>query len=272
MSEVFLLDLILLAMVVVCGIAVIQINSLFAATMLAGLYSLLMAMVWSNMHALDVGFTEASVGAGISTVLLLGALTCTGRRAAGKDLAMNWTALAICVVVGGLLVYGTLDMPRFGDPDAPIHHRRVPELLDQTVGKLPGRPPLGAGPSDPHHPHPHDDYNGHVPNTVTTLLAAYRGYDTMFETTVIFTAGITMVMLIRRREDEEPTVQTETRVDEDAIAPPGPVSRGAVSPGTVPPSMVSTVKAAPLGSGASSATDDAPTAEDEDHTPKGAET
>ncbi len=73
-SDVLLIDLILLGLVAVTGIWVIQVRSLFSATMLGGLYSLLMALVWSNMHALDVAFTEAAVGAGISTVLLLGAV------------------------------------------------------------------------------------------------------------------------------------------------------------------------------------------------------
>jgi len=42
-----------------------------------------------------------------------------------------------------------------------------------------------------------------VPNTVTSLLAAYRGYDTMYETTVIFTAGLSMLLLLRRRRDDD---------------------------------------------------------------------
>jgi multicomponent Na+:H+ antiporter subunit B len=53
-----------------------------------------------------------------------------------------------------------------------------------------------------HHLHPPDDFNGHVPNSVTSLLAAYRGYDTMFETTVIFTAGVSLILLLRRPRRE----------------------------------------------------------------------
>jgi hypothetical protein len=59
----------------------------------------------------------------------------------------------------------------------------------------------------------HDDFAHHVPNTVTTLLASYRGYDTMFETAVIFTAGAGMTLLLRRRRDEEglsASAKTET--------------------------------------------------------------
>lgn len=252
MSDVLLLDIFLLALVTVVAVFVIRMRSLFAATMLAGLYSLLMAIVWSNMHALDVGFTEAAVGAGASTVLLLGCIAATGRISKDEQ-RVNLPALAIVLVTGGLLIYGTLDMPSFGDPNAPIHQLRVPKLLGQDVGKHPDREaylaakglrdgdpaeshPAGHGEPDAAHDehdaradehadeqqahsaephaatddqgdhggghHPHDDFNGHVPNTVTSLLAAYRGFDTMFETAVIFTAGISLVLLLRRREDD----------------------------------------------------------------------
>lgn len=257
-NETLVVDTILLVLVGITGIAVIQVRSLFAATMLAGLYSLLMAVVWSNMHALDVAFTEAAVGAGITTVLLLGTLSATGRRCRGPD-PVNWPAVLICIATGLLLCYGTLDMPAFGDPEAPIHNHRVPKLLGQDVGKVPGHIPLGSkskhepghgqydhgdggdhdgghGGEDHgedhdddhgddahhedgdhgggHHAHPDDDFAGHVPNTVTSLLAAYRGFDTMFETAVIFTAGASLILLLRRREDEAEIVEGSASDDE----------------------------------------------------------
>ncbi len=219
MSDVLLVDVILLSLVCITGLAVVQVRSLFSATILAGLYSLLMALVWTNMHALDVAFTEAAVGAGISTVLLLGAVAHSGRLSR-RNARPHGFALLICVLTGGALAYGTLDMPHFGDPDAPIHTLRVPKLRGQTVGKLPGRPALGTGEVDPHHPHPKDDFNGHVPNTVTSLLAAYRGYDTMFETAVIFTAGASLILMlrIRRREDDLQVVETSDVPDDEETA------------------------------------------------------
>ena len=198
--EVAVLDAVLLALLIVCAAAVVQARSLISALMLSGLYSLLMALVWSNMCALDVAFTEASVGAGISTVLLLATVART-RRISKQSSALNLPALGVCLLAGGMLVYGTLDMPAFGDPDAPIHRLRVPKILAQEVGKVEGRPgePLAEQVIDPAHPHPVDDFAGHSPNTVTSLLAAYRSYDTMFETAVIFTAGASLVLLLRRR-------------------------------------------------------------------------
>jgi multicomponent Na+:H+ antiporter subunit B len=209
LEEILTLDVFLLILVAITGIAVIQVRSLFSATMLAGIYSLLMAVVWTNMHALDVAFTEAAVGAGISTVLLLGALVQCGRFSK-KEKPIHWPGLIICTLTGAMLIYGTLDMPKFGDPNAPIHTLRVPGMIRQDIGKHPSAAPRiqqakHEADAGGHH-HPQDDYNGHVPNTVTTLLAAYRGYDTMFETTVIFVAGVSMLLLLRRRREGEPGV------------------------------------------------------------------
>jgi multicomponent Na+:H+ antiporter subunit B len=199
-NQVLVLDIFLLLLVAATAITVITVRSLLAATILAGIYSLLMALVWSNMHALDVAFTEAAVGAGISTILLLGACVLT-KRFAKAEHTIHVPAALVCMVTGMLLIYGTLDMPRFGDPEAPIHTHRVPKLLDQTVGKHETAAPRDKGHA--HEGHPDDDFNGHVPNTVTSLLAAYRGFDTMFETTVIFVAGASLLLLLRRRRDEE---------------------------------------------------------------------
>lgn len=201
MSAILVIDVVLLLLVAATAVAVISARSLLAATAFAGIYSLLMAMVWANMHALDVAFTEASVGAGISTILLLGALALTKRNAKAAP-RLDPRALAMCLVTGALLVYGTLDMPAFGDPDAPIHTYRVPKLIEQDVRKHESAAPRDKGNPEPDHPD--DDFNGHVPNTVTSLLAAYRGYDTMFETTVIFVAGVSLVLLLRRREERDP--------------------------------------------------------------------
>lgn len=201
-NQVLVLDVFLLVLVATTAIAVVTVRSLLSATVLMGIYSLLMALVWSNMHALDVGFTEASVGAGISTVLLLGALVLT-KRFTKPGPVVHVPALLICVITGVLLIYGTTDMPNFGDPNAPIHTLRVPKLIEQSVGKHPTAAPRDKGHA--HEGYPDDDFNGHVSNTVTSLLAAYRGYDTMYETTVIFTAGLSMLLLLRRREDDKPT-------------------------------------------------------------------
>ena len=73
-----LINTFLLALVTMVAIAAVRVQSIFASTMMLGIYSLLMACVWINMDAADVAFTEAAVGAGISTILLVGTLVLVG--------------------------------------------------------------------------------------------------------------------------------------------------------------------------------------------------
>jgi uncharacterized MnhB-related membrane protein len=74
------LDLILLSILVVLAIAAVLVKDLLAAIVLLGAYSFLMANVWLQLGACDVAFTEAAVGAGASTALMIAALSRTARR------------------------------------------------------------------------------------------------------------------------------------------------------------------------------------------------
>ncbi len=160
-------------MMAVAAIAVALQRNLFSAVVLAGIYSFLMATVLVALDAVDVAMTEASVGAGISTVLLLGALhLCGGEEA--KPLARPWPPLAVALTIVAALVYGTLGLPAFSDPQAAPHTHVVPRYLEQG--------PKETG----------------VPNVVTAVLASYRGYDTLGEVLVVFTAGIGVIALLRR--------------------------------------------------------------------------
>ena len=156
----------------VCVLA--RTRNLFSAIVLSGIYSFLMATVLVAMDAVDVAMTEASVGAGISTVLLLGALYLC-RSEQSKPLRQVWLPLALSVAVGAVLMYGTLGLPEFSDAHAPIHTHVVPRYLKEM--------PKEVG----------------MPNVVTAVLASYRGYDTLGETTVVFTAGAGVVALLRRK-------------------------------------------------------------------------
>lgn len=160
-------------MMAVTVIAIVLQRNLFSVVVLGGVYSFLMATVLVALDAVDVAMTEASVGAGISTVLLLGALyLCGGEEA--KPLHRPWLPLAVSVVIVAALVYGTLGLPAFSDPQAPIHVHVVPRYLNEALKET------------------------GVPNVVTAVLASYRGYDTLGETTVVFTAGIGVIALLRR--------------------------------------------------------------------------
>jgi uncharacterized MnhB-related membrane protein len=74
------LDLLILTLVILCAVAVISVRDLLGCAILFGAYSFLMCLLWAVMGAVDVAFTEASVGAGVSTVFLVAAVFRTTRR------------------------------------------------------------------------------------------------------------------------------------------------------------------------------------------------
>ncbi|MEE9390953.1 MAG: DUF4040 domain-containing protein [Planctomycetota bacterium] len=169
----------ILALLVATAVLIVRMRSLWPAVMLTGIFSLLGAtwMLW--LDAPDVAFTEAAVGAGLSTVLMLGTLALVGGESVQPSRKRPITALVVVTLTGMVLVYGTLDMPHYGDPGAPIHVHPDPSYLETTPKEI------------------------DVPNIVTGVLGSYRGYDTFGETVVVFTAAVTVLMLLRRREDDE---------------------------------------------------------------------
>lgn len=74
------LDLLILLITVLCAIASISVKDLLSSALLLGAYSFLMCLLWTEMGAVDVAFTEAAVGAGISTAFFIGAIFHTTRR------------------------------------------------------------------------------------------------------------------------------------------------------------------------------------------------
>jgi multicomponent Na+:H+ antiporter subunit B len=178
-----LVEMVLFVFLIGLAVYIASLRSLFAAAMLFGIFSLLTAGMLTLMDAVDVAFTEAAVGAGISTVLFLGALGLTTSEET-SPVSHRWTAKLVVTATGLMLAYGTLDMPAYGDPDAPIHHHVAPHYLEDSGAET------------------------GIPNVVTSVLASYRGYDTFGETTVVLTAAVGAILLLggrvsRRREDGE---------------------------------------------------------------------
>ena len=76
-------EFIILILVIVCAVGALAVKDLLGAVIVFGAYSFLMCLLWAIMGAVDVAFTEASVGAGVSTVLLVAAIFRTTRRSKG---------------------------------------------------------------------------------------------------------------------------------------------------------------------------------------------
>jgi len=174
--------MVLLTLLAAVTIGVVRTRNLFGVIVLAGIYSFLMASVLIVLDAVDVAMTEAAVGAGISTVLLLATLYLTKSMEYPKP-RKAYLPLFVAAGTGAAIVWGTYSLPPFGTPDNVIHKHVVPRYLADSVKET------------------------MVPNVVTSVLADYRGYDTLGETTVIFTAGIGVLLLLkgrRRRRHDEP--------------------------------------------------------------------
>ena len=148
-----LVNVCLLSLLMITALAINQQRNLFAAVMISGIYSLLCASLFVCLDAVDVAFTEAAVGAGIATILVL--------------------------FTGGMLIFGVSDIPGFGLANNPVQTYLGDAYIDKSAVEI------------------------GVPNLVTSVLASYRGYDTLGETAVIFTAGVAVLMLLGRGKHED---------------------------------------------------------------------
>ncbi len=168
--------IVLVILLIALAVTLIRLRSLLAIAILTGVYSLIMAVVYTLLDAVDVAFTEAVVGAGITLTLMLAAISLTTRSETkpGKRTKQRAVGAVTALAAGMALIYATTDMPGLGDADAPVHLHVAPYYIE--VG------PIETG----------------VPNIVTAILASYRGFDTLGEVAVIFTAGISVMALLWR--------------------------------------------------------------------------
>lgn len=166
--------------------AVLFTRDLLKATMLFAIYSLTIAALFAVLDAGDVALTEAAVGAGISTILILAVLALTPRYEK-KTSGHNIPALIVVTITGAALVYASFDLPVFGDPTNPVHVHVGPYYTGNAYADM------------------------GVPNMVAAVLASYRSIDTMGEAVVILTAGIAVFALLsapvrrRRLPTDKPT-------------------------------------------------------------------
>lgn len=191
------IDITLLAFLAITAVAILRLTNLFAIIMLFGIFSLLSAGLFVVMDAPDVAFTEAAVGAGISTVLMLATLALIKKPEQPQydetpPIHSRLLPLAVVVITGSALIYGTWDIPHFGAADSPPQTHVARYYIENTKQDI------------------------DVPNMVTAVLASYRGFDTLGEVAVIFTAAVAVLLLIggKRRKD---TDATQAKGDEHEV-------------------------------------------------------
>lgn len=182
------LDLLLLTLVVICGFGTVSARGLLSATIIFSAYSFLMCLLYAEMGAVDVAFTEAVVGAGISTIFFIAAIFRSTRRSPliirgvddphhFKDQGLKVLPLALSFITGALLFYGMADFPMWGDPGSLPNTHVSSYYIENAVRET------------------------RVPNLVTAVLGDYRGYDTMFELVVVYCAGVSVVSILKQKGD-----------------------------------------------------------------------
>jgi multicomponent Na+:H+ antiporter subunit B len=176
MTEFALVNTALFVILAVTAVAIARLRELMAVAMLGGLFSLTSASIFVLLDAVDVAFTEAAVGAGMTTVLMLAGLGLTRQREKLTPPRRAVPAAIAATLMGGLLVYAINDLPPFGAAATPVHTHPLTRRYLEDSARETG-----------------------LPNTVTSVLASYRGYDTLGEVVVIFTAGVGVLLLLGRR-------------------------------------------------------------------------
>ena len=171
------LALVLALLLFVVGVAVLtaMARDALAAVVVFGAYSLGLAILWLVFRAPDVGLTEAAVGAGVTTSLLLVALGRTGWAGLGPSFSLSFDARSLVGPVAVVLAL-SLTLPALspvGDPEAPGFGGASAYYL-ANAGSL------------------------GIENVVTAVLVVYRGFDTFGEVAVVFAAGVATLVVLGR--------------------------------------------------------------------------
>ncbi|WP_254274028.1 DUF4040 domain-containing protein [Haloarcula marina] len=171
-----LVELALLVFVVGCALGAALLRDTLAAVMAFAAYSLGVSVLWLMLQAPDVGLTEAAVGAGIMTILFLLALANTVTP--DPDRLLESVNLRTVLLVGGFVAVMAATvpaLPAIGDPSSPVVGGEVTQYYLENAYE-----------------------QTDVENSVTAVLAAYRGFDTLGEAVVVFAAGVVALSVLRR--------------------------------------------------------------------------
>ncbi|MDA0762940.1 MAG: DUF4040 domain-containing protein [Proteobacteria bacterium] len=164
------------------AMSLLRTRSVIFTVILTSAYSLIAALMFITLDAVDVAFTEAAVGAGISTILFLAAMAYLPREEEKRINSQLIPALS-CIVLGAILIWCSFDLPEIGLASSPIHLHLAPDYIIGSKNDI------------------------GIPNVVTSILASYRGYDTFGEVIVIFTAGIAVLTLLQNVKKDKKKIK-----------------------------------------------------------------
>ena len=150
-------------------------RDLFSAIMATTVFSLICALIFLLLDGIDVSLTEAAVGAGISTILFLSTLKHTNVEIkASRKSSIPLVVLFLLTL--SLLIYAISDLPDFGKSIVTTNSEVTRHYINESKNEM------------------------GIPNMVTSILAGYRGFDTLGEVVVIFIAGISVLGILREKK------------------------------------------------------------------------
>ncbi len=167
----------LLTFILVVALAIAFVRDVLTAVVVFAAYSLGLAILWVLYRAPDVGLTEAAVGAGVTTALLLLAISRTVRPVSSGVFVDRRSVRPGSVLVAGLVAVGLLltvpALPPVGSPDAPAFGPVSEFYLNDSAERG-------------------------IDNAVTAVLVVYRGFDTFGEVAVVFAAAVAVLAVLGR--------------------------------------------------------------------------
>ncbi len=167
--------------ILITAVATALFRDVLSSIVIFGAYSLGMAILYTFLLAPDVAMTEAAIGAGVTTILLLLTIARTTRPQT-EEVFERIHVPAVIVAGAFVAVLATLlsDMYAVGDPDAPVWGGGV----------------MAETPSLYYVQNTFADTGAQ--NAVSAVLASYRGFDTFGEAVVVFAAGVAVLLVLKR--------------------------------------------------------------------------
>lgn len=161
-------------LLILTAFALTRARDLFAVVALLAVYSGLLAVLLAMLGAVDVAFTEAVVGTGVSTLFFMALIRKVDtRQLTRRRTAHRLLAGAVTLSLGGVLFYAMHALPPFAAADTPYGAQVEPDYIERSY------------------------QDTHTPNVVTAVLGDYRSFDTLIETTVVFTAAVACLLILR---------------------------------------------------------------------------
>lgn len=167
---------ILALVIVIACINLIFSKSLIESVITMSLFSILISVCYLFMDAPDVTMTETALGACLSTCVLLNIIKIVGNDIGKQKRIKVIMATLLCIMFIACLSWASLDLPQFGTTNSPLQVNLTDYYINNTKNDIA------------------------IPSMVAAILASYRGYDTLGETTVILIAGLAVLTIISKRK------------------------------------------------------------------------